>query len=519
MPDDALVAGPSAVRTVYASRPTPRQKPLPFDGGALLRRYVAEAGLWADATRDLPPLPGLDGPWNASLRPGGRAGDAAGAPASLTVTVLPEFGSASVDVDVYDALGRRLVHESGFTGDRSMTSGAAKPPPERVPVALAPESRRFVAAFYSREDEHVPTPEETREFFDVARRDPLSYAVSDALFALAGRDETRGNLVVRADDALLPLNYSVGSGSLDLGALSYFEHRLGGDGRWTTLAPEWPVRDAAAFFPRGDLARALAIAARAPLAIEEQAAMALLYPDPYGDYAAAHLVRTMRALSEWEPALLRVYGAMTLGERLAARAPEGVAFEALRPEVRREIAGVPLPEPPHGALRAGGALPRRRGAPDPVRRRGAGRVSLEITAAAPSGPLGGDLPPGGRLRIADATDLAVRLGEDRYVETPTMPELALLVARHRAVGRRPDEDPPDLDHLVPITKRTLTFTFRLNPEAVVNGALTSEAIEGAPVRLADLAGERRRRYDAAFTEAVKMKFDPPTTTPKTIPPP
>ena len=523
MPDAALIATDLNSRTVYSSRPTAMQRPLPFDGAALARRYAREETAWADATADLPP-PTPNSRWTQIDR---RAAPVLAPPPLVTVAVSSSFGLANVELTMYDAAGRRVMRESGFAGDQQWTNDAerAKAREEtKFDVPLAPETLGFLRAFYPTDDGPGGTPEDVakaKPFFDVRARDPLSYAASDVLFALAAKRGT--SLLARGGDEMMGIGYGLDPERGEIGSMSGVRMEDIGlrsddaDG-WTLVASKDPGHAAATFLPRERLARMLALAQATGLGeIEDRAEVARLYPDLFEFFDGARIVERPYGLNPYDHVALALYGEIPANLRAAAREPDGVPVGTLPPPAKELMRRLFFDV--EGRLTFSPEVAN----PEVEARRAAMEATTggEVTFALPSG-----VPVGARLSLHDETLAAVRLGDGQFANVFTPAELAEAVWRERHLERFPGrrDDPLELDALFSLRQRRLRLEVRLTPDLVYARTMTTEVRDGGPpVKLDALPASFAAAYRAAYdAEEARWRGVPlPPSEPKegAVPPP
>ena len=344
-PLEELDYGGLSTRVVYSTRPTKMQRPMPFDILPEIRRFVQEQNLWAEAMSGS----GIDtenaGPMYTSLMYRKERVDKV--PAVVTLAVRDQWGQRQIAVKAYDLDGKTILEESESAMSYDSEEGeqlreAQKKNPRKVKLELTPESKAFASLLdynEARRKEKGVDDAMVAKFLNVTERDPLSYASSEMVWAVA-RAENR-NLLARADDSYLYLGFGVNEpealkdGMLDATMFDYFMTTTEENG-WTRFTPRDLIDSNRSYYDRRDLARALALVAATKadggrMTVERKAELALLTPDNINEKPMFALIAFLSGNNTWggNDELLKLYGTLTPDQRRAASTEVGLPLGRL----------------------------------------------------------------------------------------------------------------------------------------------------------------------------------------------
>lgn len=229
-------------RTVYATNPTNLQRPLPRGIEGILKAWDEEQQVWQKLLEGNPPER-PEGGWSSSDPRFSKYGDNR---ASRVLLVAKRYGpKANIQFTVtgYDASGAAQFSSStSITPKWALQVANFQEAIQKASVngtyTLSEESQArnaYGSLDYAKETR--PTADEARIYADPVTRDPLSYADSEVLLALA--KESKRNLVASINDSLqLPQ----ANGPINLEGYLKYNETMGNiessrDEKWILIKP------------------------------------------------------------------------------------------------------------------------------------------------------------------------------------------------------------------------------------------------------------------------------------------
>ena len=339
LPIELLIGDGSPDRTVYSTRPTKMQLPMPVDVMPEVKRYVLEQNMWAEAMSSAGLPENQEGMYTSLTYQKQRIDKS---PGVITLVIQERWGSRQIALKAYDADGRQILDQSEGIGNMTAEDGEdlqkqMKENPRKFKIEFSPEAKRFSEVFDDnavRRKAKGITTADYAAYFDVETRDPMSFGASEILQAVA-KAENR-NLIVRLDDNFFFLTYVnqipdfAKEGEMDATILNYLTQSVEENG-WTRMTPRDPEMTRRAFYDRKDLARALALVAQGGrLTVERQAELALITPDNPEMKPMFRLLSMVSESRMWgNDDFLRLYGTLTPAQRQAANSEQGLSFARL----------------------------------------------------------------------------------------------------------------------------------------------------------------------------------------------
>lgn len=328
----ALAAVPVGGRVVYATRPTPAQRPL--NSPALLSNYSAELNAWVDsAKRNGVQTPKVGG--NTIIPPGLLSKlTRRESPARVLLELARHGRGASVAVHL------TFVDDQGRIMDRASASPGLAYQPEKgkIPLDVSPEAEA-IGGFFVSEKVDQPLPDDLRaRLADAVTNEPLRLLPGDLLPKIAKR--RKASLIAALSDDM----FLIGAIRPTAGKWTEEEylHRLSHDGFEFKESEGWVLgrqtdparRDAIVArgvlneFNRLPLGESLDVAA-------DWAARLPMYLDNSLPFNLRSLVQGKSDPTFYsnDPRTLRFYGSLSRDQRKAAR--EGLSLGTLN-SVQRE---------------------------------------------------------------------------------------------------------------------------------------------------------------------------------------
>ncbi|MER3495989.1 MAG: hypothetical protein C4320_03785 [Armatimonadota bacterium] len=332
LPPNLLAETPEEGRTVYSTVPTAMQKPMPVNVDAILDSYMREQNTWVDAlgVRD-----DSSGVMYSSLE--SRRNRVTRPPSVVTITVENDYGTRQIELKAYDEKGEITLDGRTSVGELSRETEEESPREaikDTFRVNSSPESQQLARLL-------KPEPQglkkvDSSPFLDVVTKDPLSYAPSDFLLSYA-RAKGKG-LMVRTSDNLFYLSFTVpekinanGVDEIDTQVLKSFME-LENNNDWIYVTPRGDRGKRSRFFPREDLARALAIVTKpGRLTVDQQAALTLSIPPQAKE---SYLTRLLNRASgqgylNIGDDMMRLYALLSREQRQLAESPHGLNISSL----------------------------------------------------------------------------------------------------------------------------------------------------------------------------------------------
>lgn len=349
--DPATVANtPENMRVVYSNLPTKSQRPLPLLGGTVLKGFTQEQNLWTDVVKAIPTeanqsRSGNDPLWNRIA--------VTETPKILLAIVKQPFGiGADLELIFAKPNGQVIARaREQLTPDmeqfqQEMTKSSAN----STPVELTPLSKKLLKKMQSfqraRDPNDQPDPELLKALAEPEKNDPLSFATTDALFAMA--DEKAENVVAYVPDVMFAVNLPFGDGqqlttSQIRSVMKILHVQADEENGWMEIMPMNPTLNRTLYLDRnvlGTFLRSIQKEGRASL--DAIAAYALVCPTTQFDLLGMPLAGL------FDPALggqiegerlyaYRFYGAMSPSMRQAMRNNGKVSLSSLTPKQKQTL--------------------------------------------------------------------------------------------------------------------------------------------------------------------------------------
>gem|GEM_PF-5329861 len=488
-------------RVVFATSPTPMQRPLGSSGDAAFRSYARESASWRTA------LAGIPEDQLGSL--GALAEEVpqrAGPPAKALLIVSCQEGSASslralgVMLTVVDRNGTRIGRGSTFldlTGSTFLDLTEAVPATGKVdatPVELSASAIRLQGWLRNMllGDEEAPftaSPEMRAYFVAPDRNEPLAGLVSDGLLTLAAKSG-RSLIAVVPDQALMetldaPTRPTLGWFQRQMTPLLTFSSP---DANGWIVRPKMPISARRDRIDRVKLAAYLKRFLAKPPTLEDAGEFAIQFG---GNYDGIHFLClsgvgiTQPMFQEWNA--LRLYGLLSPAQRQGLIANGRLELRAMSP-AQRAVATAMV----YGA----------EGHIDPDVADGDNGETFYVgLASEPTEALPNGLPGVGYLRMT-LIETPVLFTTRQYAGQRefTMPEPLESVAWQLFAKDRPDlfpfaEENSLIDRYRLGNQREFTLTLQLGPKLKSEGRLSDAALakDATPVPLDKLPESVKKR--------------------------
>jgi hypothetical protein len=542
--DLTLIASlPEEGRIVFATNPTPSQRPLPQSIGPIIDTLIKEHNASAvkappvDAQQEQM-IPDFMRAMMRNMRP--TTITTPPAKVALVATRSSFMESLRVDLLLYDAKGQVLFNGSqdigiDFEGLMRMIPGQAQEeePAEgdKTPIELSPETKEIQTFFGSMMQPNAQakiSPEVRAKLLRPDLHDPLSFFHSDSLRGIA--KARKMNVVAHIPDTVIEFGGMFAPASATVGAamkaFSEGETTLAEEEGWILVTPSAPMEARRKHVDRRALAALIAAAeAKGTASLDDIASYALTNNSPMETPAAMSYVMlfaptamgfSMSGMTNWQA--LRLYGALNQQQRQTLAQGGRIPLNALGP-----AAGAAARELLFGAS-TGLTVERAEDTPGedslpafirvPMARFMGGQQSSilqEPTQVMPSG-----LPATGYLTASIASETVARpIGSDRFSPAAMM---GVLGAEDLAMFRFMREDPtmsqfageflPQVDKVQLGTRQIITLRFQVAPNVYQEETLQDNRVDlNAPVvAMNSLPAEFAKRIEARLERFKKEGF-------------
>ena len=489
-PLQASDAGGLGTRTVYALRPTPRQRALALEAPAFVRLYGEERRAYAELSgQDAPP----EAPVTNVLLTSESAEDEVRYRLAAYDASGAELWARGAIVSLEDGSMRRSQEIEGQTAAVAASEPTYDGPKFRF--ALSPESKEFARVFGTGTGWSAkprPPLADYRPFLNVTERDPLGYAASDVVLQLA-RESGRSVLMRGFDRAIVAGEIGEGEREMApeaaLGTRAIDRSRPG----WITIRPDDPYVSAETDFPRPALAQALRLGFDAPsFPVGVQIRIANLMPESSRYVPLASMVERLGPVygvpSLYDTRTLRLLGALGGGETTRTIRVRELGRDA---ETRLD------------ALIYG--IPAWRFRPDANATPIAVTLGKEPTLLLPNGPT-----PDGELTITrEAREtILVPMANEEGGRTVFLKDLAELVyqSKHPDLFPYYTQNGANLGGLTRVPLTVVTLRFRPRPGYEAWSSIVSQGrAEGPRFTIDTLPADLRADFDRAMAE-VERKY-------------